>query len=116
MHARFVRHSTQALAVIVVLSFFAIALSLATPPAQAVSTSVVISQVYGGGGNSGATYKNDFVELYNLGSAAVDLTGWSVQYASSAGTSWSKTVLSGTVQPVTETAVEPRLYSSMKSF
>jgi hypothetical protein len=46
---------------------------------RAVSTSVVISQVYGGGGNSGATLKNDFIELFNLGTSAVDLTGWSVQ-------------------------------------
>jgi len=67
--------------------------------ALAVSATVVISQVYGGGGNAGATFKNDFIELFNLGSAAVDLTGWSVQYASSAGTSWNPTSLSGTIQP-----------------
>ena len=33
---------------------------------------VVISQVYGGGGNPGTTYKNDFIELHNNGSTAVD--------------------------------------------
>ena len=68
-------------------------------PVQAVSTSIVISQVYGGGGNSGATYKNDFIELYNLGSTPVNVSGWSVQYAATTGTSWSKTNLSGTIQP-----------------
>ena len=31
----------------------------------------MISQVYGGGGNSGATYTHDFVELYNNGKLAV---------------------------------------------
>src|SRR5437870_12904629 len=67
--------------------------------AAAVSTTVVISQVYGGGGNSGATFKNDFIELFNRGSVAVDVTGWSVQYASAAGTSWAATPLSGTIQP-----------------
>jgi membrane-bound inhibitor of C-type lysozyme len=36
-----------------------------------VSSQVVISQVYGGGGNSGAKYKNDFIELFNRGSTAV---------------------------------------------
>src|SRR5207237_9533983 len=51
------------------------------------SSGVVISQVYGGGGNSGATLKNDFVELFNPGTAAVALTGCSVQYAPSGGTS-----------------------------
>ncbi|HLU44113.1 MAG TPA: lamin tail domain-containing protein [Natronosporangium sp.] len=60
---------------------------------------VVISQVYGGGGNSGATYTHDFIELLNRSDAPVDLTGWSVQYASAAGTSWQVTPLSGTVPP-----------------
>ena len=46
---------------------------------------VVISQVYGGGGNFGAQYTNDFVELFNRGTASVDISGWSVQYASAAG-------------------------------
>ncbi len=60
---------------------------------------VVISQVYGGGGNSGATLRNDFIELFNPGTVAVDLTGWSVQYASASGTAWQVTTLSGTIQP-----------------
>jgi predicted extracellular nuclease len=60
---------------------------------------VVISQVYGGGGNSGATLENDFVELFNADSVPVSLTGWSVQYTSSSGTSWQVTPLSGTIQP-----------------
>ena len=46
---------------------------------------VVISQVYGGGGNTGATYTNDFIELFNRGSVAQDLSGWSVQYTSATG-------------------------------
>ncbi|MDX6611940.1 MAG: hypothetical protein QOD75_1126, partial [Blastocatellia bacterium] len=54
-------------------------------------TLVVISQVYGGGGNSGAPYQNDFIELFNRGANPVDITGWSVQYASATGTSWSVT-------------------------
>ena len=60
---------------------------------------VVISQIYGGGGNSGATLKNDFIELFNRDTLAVTVTGWSVQYASAAGTSWQVTTLSGTIQP-----------------
>ncbi len=70
-----------------------------TDTASAASADVVISQVYGGGGNSGSTYRNDYVQLTNRGAAAVDLTGWSVQYASAAGTSWQVTALSGTVAP-----------------
>jgi hypothetical protein len=60
---------------------------------------VVISQVYGGGGNSGATLKNDFVELLNRTSSPVDITGWSVQYCSAAGSTWQATILSGTIAP-----------------
>lgn len=60
---------------------------------------VVISQVYGGGGNSGATYKNDFIEIFNRGNAAVNLSGWSVQYASATGTSWQVTALTGSIAP-----------------
>jgi hypothetical protein len=63
------------------------------------SGSVAVSQVYGGGGNSGATLKNDYIELFNRSSAAVDVSTWSVQYASSAGTSWSRTNLSGSIAP-----------------
>lgn len=65
--------------------------------ASAVSPDVVVSQVYGGGGNSGAPYTNDFIELYNRGTTAVPLSGWSVQYASATGSSWSKTALSGSI-------------------
>ena len=71
--------------------------ALAGPPAAAASADVAISQVYGGGGNSGATFTNDFVELRNTSAAAVDLTGWSVQYAAVGGTAWQVTPLSGTV-------------------
>jgi hypothetical protein len=63
------------------------------PPAN-----IVINEVYGGGGNSGATYKNDFIELYNNEDHAVDLAGWSVQYNSATGSgSWQVTLLSGTI-------------------
>ncbi len=58
---------------------------------------IVISQVYGGGGNSGALYTHDFVELFNPGSAAVSVAGWSVQYASSSGTTWTVTPLAGSI-------------------
>jgi predicted extracellular nuclease len=56
-------------------------------------TGLVISQIYGGGGNSGATYTNDFIELYNPTAAAISLSGLSVQYASATGTSWNAATL-----------------------
>lgn len=66
----------------------------ALSPAQ-----VVISQIYGGGGNSGATLRNDFVELFNRGAATVSVEGWSVQYASATITTWQVTTLKGTIAP-----------------
>ncbi|HEU4998699.1 MAG TPA: lamin tail domain-containing protein, partial [Lapillicoccus sp.] len=75
------------------------ALVAAAPTAQAVDASspIVISEVYGGGGNSGATYTNDFIELYNKGNTDIDLSAWSVQYASATGATYARTNLSGIV-------------------
>ena len=62
--------------------------------------SIVISQVYGGGGNSGASFTNDFIELHNRGTVAVNLSGYSVQYSSATGTTWGVTSLTGvSLQP-----------------
>lgn len=66
----------------------------ADPPAH----NIVINQVYGGGGNSGAQYSNDYIELYNNESDPVDLAGWSIQYSSAASTgTWLVSPLSGTI-------------------
>jgi predicted extracellular nuclease len=83
-----------------VLALVASGLAFAAP-AEAVDTasSVVITEVYGGGGNSGAQYNKDFVELVNRGAAPVDVTGWSVQYSSATGTAWQSTALTGTIAP-----------------
>jgi hypothetical protein len=65
------------------------------------SSGMVISQVYGGGGNTGATYTHDFVELFNLGAASVSVAGWSVQYAPATGPlpTWQKVNLPNLVVP-----------------
>ncbi|RXM40370.1 nuclease [Chryseobacterium sp. CH21] len=49
---------------------------------------IVINEIYGAGGGSTASilYKYDFVELKNIGSTTVTLTGAYLQYASAAGT------------------------------
>ncbi|MEK8029038.1 ExeM/NucH family extracellular endonuclease [Pseudaquabacterium rugosum] len=68
--------------------------------AQGAGAQVVISQVYGGNGN---TWASDYVELFNRGSTAVDVSGWSVQYASATGTGAfaanGVTALAGTLAP-----------------
>ena len=84
---------------------FVMALVPLARPAAAVSPNIVISQIYGGGGNTGAQYTNDFIELFNRGTAPVDVSGWSVQYTSATGTGNFGsatnliTPLSGTIQP-----------------
>ena len=72
---------------------------LNAPAAQSASPDIVVSQVYAGGGNSGATFTHDFVELFNRGAAAIDVGGWTIQYASASGTTWQATALSGSIQP-----------------
>ncbi|GAA0655193.1 endonuclease/exonuclease/phosphatase family protein [Kitasatospora atroaurantiaca] len=66
------------------------------------SADAVIAEVYGGGGNSGAVLKNDFIELANKGGAAFGLAGYSVQYISGtpgATSKWGVTPLTGSIAP-----------------
>jgi predicted extracellular nuclease len=80
----------------------AIAPTLSPAPVRAVpSPSIVISEVYGGGGNANAPYQADFIELFNRGMSTVDVSTWSVQYASTTGTSWQRTdlTLGGSIPP-----------------
>jgi uncharacterized protein (TIGR03437 family) len=58
---------------------------------------ILISQIYGGGGNSGAPFRNDFIEIFNAGKTPVNLSGWSVQYASATASTWSVTPLTAVV-------------------
>ena len=72
-------------------------LPIAPAAANPAGTGLVISEVYGGGGNTGAQFTNDFVELYNPTAAPVSVAGMSVQYRSATGTTASVTPLSGSV-------------------
>jgi YD repeat-containing protein len=47
--------------------------------AGAVSSTVTISQVYAAGGESGATFQNDYVVLFNNGITSIDISSWSLQ-------------------------------------
>ena len=69
--------------------------------AQAQVNHLVISQVYSGGGNSGAPFTHDFVELYNPTATAISLSGMSIQYAGAGTNNWSSNQfnLSGSVAP-----------------
>lgn len=91
------RHSRAVGGAVVAALTVGLAVGVQMNASAAVSptASLVINEVYGGGGNSGAAYTHDFVELYNKGTSAVDLSGYSVQYASAAGTSWSGVISLG---------------------
>jgi len=58
---------------------------------------VTISQVYGGGGNSGATYKMTSLSCITPVPLRWNLSTYAVQYTSSSGSSWSETLLTGTL-------------------
>ncbi|WP_426208199.1 ExeM/NucH family extracellular endonuclease [Massilia sp. TWP1-3-3] len=74
-------------------------------PALAASPNLVISQIYGAGGNSGTTfYKFDYIEIFNRGSTAVTASGWSVQYGSQNSTTWSNK------SPLPTFTIEPGQY------
>jgi hypothetical protein len=65
----------------------------APPP---VTTSVLIFQVYGSGTATDGAVSHNFIELYNTTNAAINLAGYSVQYAED-GTTWEKFDLTGTI-------------------
>ncbi|MGV0344810.1 ExeM/NucH family extracellular endonuclease, partial [Corynebacterium lehmanniae] len=83
---------------------FAIALAAGTvsvvaPTASAApdGSNVVINEVYGGGGNKGATYTHDFVELYNPTDQEIDLEGWTVDQCAKGGSCHGKATLTGKI-------------------
>ncbi len=76
------------------------------------SADLVISQVYGGGGNSGAKWKQDFVELFNRGTTAVSLNGLSIQYAGGNSTflTQSTSTSGASVVALPDKTIEPGKY------
>ena len=59
---------------------------LAPASANTAGTGLVISEVYGAGGNSGAVFNADYVELYNPTAAAISVAGDYIHYRSATGT------------------------------
>ena len=88
---------------------FIILIFLSAAFATQISAAVVINEVYGAGGNSGAVLNRDFVELYNNGSTDVNISGFSLQYTSAGATGTTYTVcdISATA---TDTVIEPGTY------
>ena len=87
----------RALAALTALPLSLTGLAAVAPAASASSPSLVIAEAYGGGGNSGATLRSDFVELANRAADPVDLSGWEVRYYSRTGTTPQATTLEGEI-------------------
>jgi len=84
--------------IVLLVLLSALALLLAAASARGSGAgSIVVGEVFAAGGNSGAAYANDYVELFNRGAGAVAIDGWTLQYASAASTSWQATALSGSI-------------------
>jgi hypothetical protein len=81
---------------LVLLSVLALPLGAASARGSGTG-SLVVGEVFAAGGNTGAAYANDYVELFNRGASPVAVDGWTLQYASASGTSWQPTALSGTI-------------------
>jgi 5'-nucleotidase len=72
-----------------------------TAATAAVGADVIINEAYLKGGSANAPFTNKFIELYNAGDTAQDLSGWSIQYRSATGTAGPSvnTALTGTIDP-----------------
>ncbi|CAM4120430.1 lamin tail domain-containing protein [Janibacter anophelis] len=88
----------RALAALTLAPFALAGTAVVAPSATAASPDIVIAEAYGGGGNSGATLRSDFVELANRSLEGVDLTRWTLRYYSKSGTTPQTTALSGEVK------------------
>ena len=88
--------SMKRIYLLVLLSALALPLGAASARGSG-SGSLVVGELYAAGGNSGAVYTNDYVELFNRGASAVAVDGWTLQYASASGTSWQSTALGGSI-------------------
>ena len=66
---------------------------------QCLNSQVLISEIYGGGGNSGAPFNQDYISITNYGGTIQNINGWSLQYAASTSTFNSKVNLSGNISP-----------------
>ena len=83
--------SRRHVALVAGLGLVSSALIFTPTPAQAAGPGLVIDEVYGAGGNAGATYTTDFIELHNTTGAPIELLGKSIQYRATTGTGFAST-------------------------
>ncbi|WOF24661.1 ExeM/NucH family extracellular endonuclease [Microbacterium betulae] len=112
-HLPLARRGRRAVAAAAVAGIAAALLApVAAQAAVAPGAGVLINEVYGGGGNNGAAFSRDFVEIVNTTSDDASLDGWSVQYASATGSAWQVTPLGDIALPAGETLVVGQAYGA----
>ena len=93
------RHPRKALSASFIVALAAGTVTVAAPNASAApdNSNVVINEVYGGGGNKGAAFDKDFVELYNPTDQPIDVTGWTIEQRATNGNTGNTHTLTGVV-------------------
>ncbi len=76
------------------------------------SPTLVIGQVYGAGGNTGAVFNNDYIQIFNRSASPVSLNGLSLQYASATGTGTLGS--SGLITVLPNVSLQPGQYYLVK--
>ncbi len=56
-----------------------------------------MAENYGGGGDQGSYWTNDYIILFNPTTSSIDISTWSVQYAKFNGSTWEVTNLIGSI-------------------
>jgi len=83
-----------------IIALLASMATFAPKPTQASTSGIVISQLYPGGGGGTSNWDHDYIELFNAGASAVSVAGWTVQYESSGGASFTiSATLTGSINP-----------------
>lgn len=92
-------HSRRTFSATLAIALAAGTVFVVSPTAQAApdGSNIVINEVYGGGGNNGSVYTNDFVELFNPTSAPIDVTGWTLNQYSAKGNLGGSAQLTGII-------------------
>src|SRR2546421_178717 len=66
---------------LVALCLFAPSQPTARAQNAGTQSTLVVSQIYTRGGEPGAAFQNDYIELFNRGNASVDMNGWGLHIA-----------------------------------
>src|SRR5207247_10936957 len=82
-----------------VLVLISLIIAVLPIPAGAVSSTLVISQIYIGTGDGDSKPRNQYLELFNRGTLTVNLQGYTLQYPQEGMNTWQTFPLSESISP-----------------